>query len=456
MNALKCTVLPKKFEFRIVRTSIIIEDLVFAAYTIFMIQNTELLNETSKLEDLLNLEKRTKAFDERINSLPNQSVIALVGPFGVGKSTMLHQIMVSHSDEQQWIEFEAWKYPNRDHLWEGFVLDIAEQTGDIKKVKKQLAGKSGKSVVVDIGTDILSLVSDKFEGLQLLDKFTEFFKKSPATGVFDLQLILKALLENLPEDTFIIIEDIDRSGDAGVYFLETLKQFLKTIELKRKVIAIVPIANENYHKNIQSYLKSIDYFDFWENAPLNLTKFVDAVFKHEFFEGNERQGNGIEIWSGEKRRTQTISFLEGLFKEYPETNMRLIKLILRKADIVYKKQVEDGHSPDFRVTLCIEASKYYKTSSGSNETYFDMFKIRGAVIRGNIFNTLMETVLCNTNSIYLKRFNSNGEETLELLQSPKDFKFIERNGPNFPSYPWIPGGHGDQEYYGITAFYLDY
>lgn len=421
-----------------------------------MITHPEFLNETSKLEDLLDIKDKSKAFDIRINALPNQSIIALVGPFGVGKSTMLHQIRTSHSEDQTWIEFEAWKYPNRENLWEGFVLDIAEQAGEVKKVQKLIEGKSTKLKMVDIGTDILSLVSEKFDGIQILDKLTEFFKRSPATRVFDLQLILKALLETQTKDVFIIIEDIDRSGDSGVYFLETLRHFLKSVDLQKSVVVIVPIANANYHKNIQSYLKSIDYFDFWDHKKIDLSKFVDATFDPALFSGSLDVG-GRTIWSGERRRAQTISFLEGLIKEYPDTNMRLLKLILRKADIVYKKQVEDGCEPDFRMTLCIEASKYYKISSDSDETYFDRFKNAGMLIRGNIFCSFLKSALNNVLSVYTRRQDSDGKEIFELLNSAKDFKFIERVGPNYPSYPWTPGHFDDQyDYFGITSFYLNY
>jgi hypothetical protein len=42
---------------------------------------------------------------------------------------------------------------------------------------------------------------------------------------------------------FIIIEDIDRSGDHGVYFLETLNFFLKNLELPegKRILAIATI-----------------------------------------------------------------------------------------------------------------------------------------------------------------------------------------------------------------------
>lgn len=424
-----------------------------------VIKNPNLIEETSKTEDLFNVSKLSTAFAERVNSVPTKSLIALVGPFGVGKSTMLHQIALSDSVDRTWVEFDAWKYPNRENLWEGFVLDIADQVGESGAVFKKIQGKSAKGPIVDIATDVVSLISEKLEGINFLDKFTEFFKKSPATRVFELQKILKGLIEAQSKDLVIIVEDIDRSGDAGIYFLETLKQFLRSISLEKQVTVVVPMANHNYQKNIDSYLKCIDYFDFFENDEISLENFVSQTFEDSLFEGEKRNGRNQIAWTGQTRKLQTISFLESLFKEMTSMNPRLLKLILRKTHIVYRKMQTDGHEPDFRIVLCIEASKYFKNSDDSDVTYFDVFKKGKATDTGSVFSSFFFAMISNSASLYQKKY-AEDKEVLQMRTSDKAFKFITRTGSDlkqFPPEPWVYTSYDDdRDGYGIASVYLNY
>lgn len=416
-----------------------------------MIKNTDLLEETSKVSDLLNITEQVAAFSNRLATVPRSSIIALVGPFGVGKSTMLYQIMQSQKDTVTWIEFDAWKYPNRDNLWEGFVLDVAESAGKSDLAVKKIDGKSTKSAWVDIVTDVVSILSDKLEGIDVLDKFTSLFKASPATRVFELQAILKTLIEVQENDLVIVVEDIDRSGDSGVFFLETLKHFLRTVKLSRRVIVVVPIANQNYFAHIDSYLKSVDFFDFLETKEIKLDNFVTQVFEEELFQSEKRDFSNHIVWTGSVRKLQTISFLEALFKEMPSMNLRLLKLILRKSNVVYNKMILDGHEPDFRVVLCIESSKYFKKTADSNETYFDEFKRLNFVSTGNVFSIFLSAMVNNKSSLYVSRKDGEGVTVVELLNTTSQFKFVSKDiedGQVFPYEPWSYRDH----YEGFLAF----
>jgi len=421
------------------------------------VKNYELLEEKSKMKDLLYFDSICSKFSKKLDSLSVRSVVALVGPFGSGKSTMLHQIMTARSEKEFWVEFDAWKYPDRRDLWEGFVLDLIKiiNPKDLDKVEKEINGTQNEDKKTLVKT------ISKIPGLAVLENLNHFFETSPARRVDDIQKILKKQIGDLKKDLFIIVEDIDRSGDAGTFFLETLKQFLRTSELANKIVVIVPMANGNYQKNIDSYLKSVDYFEFFERGVLKLDQFVDEIYDAELFSGEfKRPGDNRLIWTGSNRRTQTISFLEGLFREMPEMSLRLLKLVIRKANLVYKNQSEDGHDPDFRITLCLEASKYFKLNETSNLSYFDDFTKRGVLVRGNIFCSFLFAILGNRESIYNIRHAEGGEKT-ELIQSPKDFKFIERvndDKANYPSYPWTyhswDNNEGDD--YGMASFYSKY
>lgn len=419
------------------------------------VKNNDLLEETSAMEDLLGFESACEKFAKKIDSIFGASVIALVGPFGSGKSTMLHQIMTPRSEKELWVEFDAWKYPDRKDLWEGFVLDLAKiiSPKELEKTAKAIQGTQND----DKKTLIKTL--SRIPGFAVLEGLNHFFETSPAKRVDDIQRILNKHLGEIHKNLFIIIEDIDRSGDAGIFFLETLKQFLRTTDLTKKILVIVPMANDNYHKNIDSYLKSIDYFEFFEQGDIKLEKFINEVFDENLFVGEfKRAGDDRLVWTGENRKKQTMSFLEGLFSEMPGVNMRLLKLIIRKANLVYKNQITDGHDPDFRITLCLETAKYFKIGDTADLSYFDDYKKRGVVTRGNIFCSYLATMLFNDSSIFLTSY-ANGKEEKQLRSSRYDFKFIERvddKKDTYPSYPWSYGHFESDSGFGIASFYSKY
>jgi hypothetical protein len=426
------------------------------------VKNEDLLKETHKVDDCLGFESLIENFSKKVFNIDKPSIFGLVGPFGSGKSTMLFQMQKKMEDSAKWINFDAWKYPDRQDLWEGFVLDFAKSISpdEFKNVDKKIKGKQN-----DDKKTLIKVLS-RIPGFAVLDGLNHFFETSPARRVDEIQGILTDQIKKSNEDLFVVVEDIDRSGDSGVFFLETLKQFISNLKTNNKIIVIVPMSDVSYYEKFDSYLKSVDYFDFFQPAELKLDKFVDEIFDNTLFEGQlKRKDNNRIIWTGEARRAQTISFLQGLFKEHKEMSMRLLKLIIRKANLVYINQMEDGHEPDFRVTLCFEVAKYFNVSGNDDKKYFDNFKQRGVVIRGNIFSSFLFAMLANRDNLY-EEDRAGRNSIKRLLSSPHDFKFIERKevdqrepGESLPSEPWeyndmfseVPG-----KKYAITKFYLDY
>ena len=359
------------------------------------ISDTKLIREDSRVDDLFSLQNYQTLISKKINNLPSGSILAIVGSFGCGKSTLIHQIRKSSDPAKgSWIEFDAWKYPERKEMWEGLILDTAEQLGNRKAIAGKIEGKSTKSKILDLVTDLAGAISE-LPGFDMVDKFVEIFKTSPATRVFELQSIFTKLLEKNGKDTVFVLEDIDRSGGHGIFFLETLSQFLRTVadNSENKIVAVVLIADTSYESDINSYRKSIDYFEKFNPTNLDFTKFVDTVFVGDFFTGEEKRGHQT-VWTGVNRRSQIISFFGMLVNEYPDTNLRTIKMILRKANAAFQEQQADGLDPDFRVTLCFEAAKFFKSNDPS-QTFFEKFRKDGVVSRGNIFSTFLFSMLNN-------------------------------------------------------------
>lgn len=164
---------------------------------------------------------------------------------------------------------------------------------------------------------------------------------SPATRVFQLQEILKKLIENHGKDLIIVIEDIDRSGDFGIFFLETLKNFLDSSSLSHKVKAIVPLSPESIDSKFEEYLKCLDYQEDYVVPMETMNRFVDS------------------IWIGDAEEKQQLTDFLDYIKEF--TSFRLIKFILRKAELRYQELQRTQDGPIFwQATLVIELSEYFR------------------------------------------------------------------------------------------------
>lgn len=126
-----------------------------------------------------------------------------------------------------------------------------------------------------------------------LSSFREFLYHNGKNQLDLIYEILKELLIELCSSKekvmYLVIEDIDRSGDRGIFFIETLNYFLKKIVQEQqesqtnivKLKVIVPISNDNYEKDKQSYLKSLDFLYAFNPNKYDFSAFVRALFLDE-------------------------------------------------------------------------------------------------------------------------------------------------------------------------------
>lgn len=349
------------------------------------ISNKKFVAETSKTEDLLDFSREIENLEKISEEMNEPTVIGLIGKFGSGKSTMLFQLR--NNLKGFWLDFDAWKYPDRKNLWEGFVLDIAEELGDKESIRKKIDGaskKPAKELITTIAKGIhlvplLKVVAPVIERT-IGDATNYFLSESPITRVYQLQNLLTSLFNQVGKDIYIVIEDIDRSQDAGVFFLETLKQFLGNLETKKRVIVYVPIGTKNFVKYRDEYSKCIDYLeDFYPNN--GLKHFIETVVK----DMNLDTPHDVAI-------SQVSSFFEQLMRENTEQiTMREIKRILRQANERYIKMEKKSLKPDWRVVLAVESMRIVFNDQGVPfyRDYRNRKRIDGSKAWGKLFELIL-------------------------------------------------------------------
>ena len=249
------------------------------------IKNPKILEEDYRVDDLLDFSSIISDFENTLAKLNNNSVIGLIGKFGSGKSTMLYQLYKNKLDEstQKWVHFDAWKYPERKDLWEGFVLDFANQIDRslFSKIKNKIDGTSKSALKTLVGV-VAQGANFFLPGANIIERFSYFLSDSPVKRVFEIQELLNDLIKETDKEIYIIVEDIDRSSDRGLFFLETLRNFIKENSFKKKVIVIVPIGNKYFDEEKDSYLKTLDYqFDF-NPVGIGFNKFIRELFVDTF------------------------------------------------------------------------------------------------------------------------------------------------------------------------------
>ena len=320
----------------------------------WLIKDSKILNEDYREKDLLWWDNYIEQFAHELVMIPSGSLLWLIGRFWSGKSTFLNQLNHFLYKAKTYL-FEAWKYPDRENLWINFVYEIAKNLW-VEKTKEVLQRINGKD------HNLPKAILSDLMNLGHLSAFKDFLYHRGQNQLDLVYEILKELLSELCPRmdwcAYLIIEDIDRSWDRGIYFIETLNYFLKKIiqeqrEAREDIIklkVIVPISDDNYESDKQSYLKSIDYFHAFSPKNSNFRKFVNFLFLDDIV-------NDRNFW------TIFADFLYALYEKYPQTfTIRQIKAILRAANSAYGKivnsQLYNSNGLDYRIFLITFFWKY--------------------------------------------------------------------------------------------------
>ncbi len=418
----------------------------------WFIKNKKLLEENSRAENLIDISIELERFSTKIDHIEFSSIVWFIGKFWSWKSNFLNQIKTKYTDNSKWFDFDAWKYPERLNLWENFILDIAEEISD-KELKQSTRKIEWKNPTVWI-----EKITQYCSWLWIWN-FSELLKTSPTKRVVELQNILLNLLWQVEEkNIYIVIEDIDRSWDNGIFFLETLNHFLKTNEIEKRIIVIVPIWEENYKKEEVklSYLKSLDYIHEYSLKELKLDNFVKELFVDEIY-------NNLYL------RWQITTFLEWIFKEFTvQITMRTLKHILRNANFNYiallKKQWE---WVDWRLSIVFETAKYIKHSSW--EPYINIWRESKRIWWSeSIFSALINCVFQDNHRVNWPKYINLYEESYswdDKITKTRSFwysvpiKIVEYKYSSWQAKDWIlyftDDFQRDKSYAWIINDYLD-
>lgn len=338
------------------------------------VKEYSLLEETHHVDDAFDVSFAVKRLDGLFRNVPNLSMILYVGAYGAGKSTAIHQLL--KDDKNTYLEFDAWKYPDRKDLWENFVLELARQFDEktFAAFEKMLDGKQNDDKQALVGT-VAGILP--FGGDSLKEGVNHFLATSPATRTYQIQKILTQLITQKmkSKEIVIIVEDIDRAGEAGIFFLETLKTYLKTLDSSIKIKCIVPVSTVSFEQNPDSYLKCIDVIEYFRTPNPNLDDFMKKLLDEKKIAPLERQ--------------QITQFFDRVFTRYhDQMSPRLLKLILRAANSKYEVLLADNKYTDPRIVIMIEAMKFLYRSPDKDQTAFQYSQTH-SIINDHAFRNLL-------------------------------------------------------------------
>lgn len=329
-----------------------------------LLQSPNAANEDYRVKDLLDFDSYVDDLNITVESTARCSMIGIVGDYGVGKSVMLNtyrEKYASTSDDTIWIQFDAWKYPDRSDLWEGFVLDFVYQydPNRFEAIMKIIDGKD-RDLVATVAKSATAWIP--LAGKTLDQIISHFASTTPVKRVFEIQMLLEELIRNEKRRIHIVIEDADRSGATGIYLLETLNQFLKSLILDKEIKVFVPIARKSFDNPLQhdSYIKALDAIEFFQFTSRDMKKFVHEIFNSDFLKLPRYDHFTIE-WTQRLLHNRKLT-------------VREIKFIIRNSENRFRKLRQKGHDADGLIVYLLESGRYYKEVGKDESTAFESYQ----------------------------------------------------------------------------------
>ena len=358
-----------------------------------ILKRPELLKEANREFDFFSFDEYARSLHNNLKSTTTPSVTALVGKYGSGKSVLLNEVRKLTEESKaknkaRWVFFECWQYPDKRDLWEALILELVadingkkldqevnpysditgwrdELSGFLRSTSGALATLAGLVIVYwlifskadDKAKELLlalstSLVLILLASVQTLIKPQD---KSAVSRLEDYKQELEKVLLQHNGPLYIVLEDVDRAGELGSRFFETVSHFVKESKFSKKNIkVIVPVAdvdgdNKLLRDSIDKASDNILYF----NPSFNCDKFITELFSDDFLTETTKQ-----------LLTSTINPLIGR-----DVSIRKMKHLLRNALIKHKRLRSKEFSASLEMCIAVEFSKYMQDSLGGQSIY---------------------------------------------------------------------------------------
>lgn len=301
---------------------------------------------------------------DRLVKKKKHSIIAYLGPFGVGKSTILREVE-KRTRDYKWVTFEMWRYSNRNELWDSFVIKLASELANGKdefdvadEVEGTVFSRRESFLVlvwvllVWLGLTFLSMMIwfGFRDGVGIGGQFWEaYFKyaaptivpiliivglhkflqldfitnRRPLRRVFELESLLFNKVKSMRKPLVVVVEDADRSSGDGAIFLETLNYFLG--RLTNQVNSFIVIAPQSAlvfekqeissYKGLETALKIYDEKIYFSAiiSDESIDRFYDDLGVNPDYKDSIIQATKIIV--GSYRRDITIRLLKHALRE---------------------------------------------------------------------------------------------------------------------------------------------
>ncbi|MBW2740275.1 MAG: hypothetical protein JRE64_15840, partial [Deltaproteobacteria bacterium] len=210
---------------------------------------------------------------ESVSEKDTPFTIAIFGPWGSGKTSLMKIMDDLLSEDYQTIFFNSWEYGNEEKPWIPFMVTVVDELFEEAIDRTELI----KNIFI-FSTDVV--LQTYSQGKISTDSFLDLFKKSKKTSPFkewsdeDANIVIERVTkirefknkiekraEDLPNKKVIIfIDDLDRIPEKSVDFLNCLKIFF---DIKGCIFILgcdYKILESELEKNHSSDICK-DYFD---------------------------------------------------------------------------------------------------------------------------------------------------------------------------------------------------
>ena len=193
-------------------------------------------------------------------------IVAYLAPYGSGKSVILNNVLNELPEGYNKIQFDIWQCSDKKDIWESFLIKVLSELKHEaeKKIINRIDGTKIRWIslvlffLCYLGVSFIAwfLLKDYdheparflrafliyaapvFLALAGINKFFPVYESKMKT-LAQYKEELNKVIKNNNRPTVVVIEDVDRSGNGGQRFLETLKCFLGDVG-DRPILVLCP------------------------------------------------------------------------------------------------------------------------------------------------------------------------------------------------------------------------